>query len=158
MRKQLSELNHKSLLKRKTDLVGLGGWLVIFQLRIWATIVQIVAEMNNRGGGWRLSPNFILFCCFVVCMVVCLVFFYRRDIRFRMVYIIGVGFALASFIALFVQRPTYGLLVQISPFTFVLEVIIITALFRSERVRQTFIPKVSSRPNIANTGEDHAEN
>lgn len=99
-----------------------GGWLLWFQMRLYTSIVNLIVFPTDT----------VMVIVFVAMIVICLVLFYSRKRTFRIVYIIiaalvvgiNAGALPGSLVPLILQAAT--------------ELVIIIALFRSERVNSAF--------------------
>lgn len=101
---------------------GIGGWLMLFQVRLYVGIAALLA----------LEANTILSIAFVIMLALCLILFYVRCIAFRDAYIIvALLGVIVSAAALPIGLPF--LIAQL-----VLEAAIIPALYRSRRVKAAF--------------------
>lgn len=99
-----------------------GGWLMWFQMRLYSSIVNLIL----------FSPDVVIAVIFIAMQVICLVLFYSHKQTFRIVYII---------IAALVIIINVGGLPNSLPSLIgqaVTEIVIIIALFRSERVNSSF--------------------
>jgi len=125
--------NYKAALPSTLDgPQGLGGWLIWFQIRIWLGVANTLFSAGSIPSAEAASPKRLLVFAAVVLLVVCLVFFYQRKLKFRILYIIADALSLLYMILIY-GRESY-LLVGVLLF----EGIIIYALFRSRRVANTF--------------------
>ena len=99
-----------------------GGWFFWFQCRLYLSIVNLIV----------FSSDVVISVIFIAMLVICLGLFYSRRLLFRIVYMIIVG--LIVFInVMALPYSLYSLIGQA-----VVEIVIIIALFRSERVNSAF--------------------
>ncbi len=103
-------------------LEGFGGWLILFQARMAACIVFLLAVRSDA----------MLIILFVLSAALCLLMFYMRCMAFRAVYIAAAVLALAISIT---ALPENALCLMVSAAA---EAAIIPALFASRRVKNTF--------------------
>jgi hypothetical protein len=102
---------------------GFGGWLILFQLRLYSSVINLLIIP-------RLDV--VLVVLFVAMLAACLVLFYMRRRAFRIVcIIIAVLIAVIGVIGLPHTMPYF-----VSQL--VIEGLIIIALFRARRVDNTF--------------------
>ena len=106
---------------------GFGGWLIFFQIRIYiglASMLQIVTT-HYIPLGYKLLDIVI-----IALSVGTLILFYRKQAVFKIVYI----FTVIAVIIMYLIIHEYYYLIASA----IVETIIIIALFRSERVKNTF--------------------
>ena len=106
---------------------GTGGWLVYFQFRLYMGVLSAFGSFST----YNEDAQKLCMGVFII-LIICLVNFYRRKIFFRAVYIFCVVLEILFLIQYLPE--TLGSLFGI----IIVEGIIITALFRSKRVRNTF--------------------
>ncbi len=102
---------------------GIGGWLALFQVRMALGFVPILV----------LPAGPALTVIFFAAMALCLALFYLRRMAFRAAYIFAAVLGIIVCIAALPDGLSY-LIVQL-----VLEAVIIPALYRSRRVKETFV-------------------
>ena len=125
--------------KLKNPPVGIDGWLVLFQLNMIVILMNLVNKIVQSVMEERLVSIITANAAIAVILVMlCAVLFYKRRMLFRKVYIYAVSFVVVNTI------------LELIPFhishnnelIFALEVVasgfIIGALYRSERVKNTF--------------------
>jgi len=110
-------------------LYGLGGWLILFQLRIYLGIIRAIAGMSTQG-----ADIFVLIS--IGLLIVCLVYFYKKKMVFRIWYIASIGAVAIDYMTYMTMGLTS--IVPILIASLLVESLFIVALFRSERVRNTF--------------------
>lgn len=106
---------------------GFGGWLAFFQIRIYiglASMLQIVTT-HYIPLGYKLLDIVI-----IALSVGTLILFYRKQAVFKIVYI----FTVIAVIIMYLIIHEYYYLIASA----IVETIIIIALFRSARVKNTF--------------------
>lgn len=131
-------LDQSTLNKRENNLVGLGGWLILFQLRLWLTVIQTASDVILISKTFTFNLGYLVFLGFVVSLIACIVLFYKRIMTFRTLYISTVFFSLMSLVVAYALMPIFDGIGYRALIVVVIESLIITALFRSRRVRQTF--------------------
>lgn len=112
---------------KKELLIGLGGWLIWFQIRIYLGLLNSFPLLVNP----YVRTEYKVFTFVVIgLLILTLVFFYLKRITFRTTYILaGVTVLIMNLII-----PNYPSVVAF----LVVETCFIIALFRSERVEYTF--------------------
>jgi hypothetical protein len=110
----------KNIFPQKPE--GIGGWLILFQVRIFV----------GAGILFAVEINVLLAAALVIMMILCLTLFYKRCIEFRIIYIISALAALAMCVA---KLPENAVLFAVQTAA---EAVVITALFLSKRVKLTF--------------------
>lgn len=106
------------------QLVGLGGWLIWFQIRLYIGGLRLFSDL---GDGF--DPLILIH---IGIIITCLVLFYRHNINFRVVYIVLIGYGI--FISLKYLPEILPTLIVI----IIIEGLFIYALCKSERVKNTF--------------------
>ena len=104
----------------------LEGWLIFFQIWAWRSLLSLLYSLTYS------SPEPVIFIIFVLLLIICMYFFYKRRMLFRLVYIV---IAALEIIILLRGYPYTGTLLIIEG---AVEVFVITCLFLSRRVRNTF--------------------
>jgi|GEM_PF-6459978 hypothetical protein len=99
-----------------------GGWLLLFQMRLYTSILNLIF----------FSADTVVAVIFVAMLAICLALFYMRKRTFRIVYMIIAGLIIFINIAA-LPDSLLSLIAQA-----VVEAVVITALFRSERVNSAF--------------------
>lgn len=112
------------------QLFGLGGWLIVVQCHLWLSAIIGIWNLIEYGS----SGTFIVLILMILYMI-CLVMFYRRNIRFRSVYIAAVAIEFLPMLIRTLIGYENGILMVIAGALYTL---IIRGLFVSERVRNTF--------------------
>lgn len=124
---ELIERLDKAASEKTAALRGLGGWLILFQLRIYLGILLSIYILI----AYRHDILFLF--AFVITLApitVCMVLFYRKKLLFRTVYTVRAA-ALCLARAFMISIPDFlG--------TVISEGIIVYALFSSNRIRNTF--------------------
>ena len=117
-------------------LMGLGGWLTLFQLRIYlqlALTLQIL-WLSTLLEGWVVWAVGILSLPYIYTLTL----FYRRHMRFRAVYTITVAvYSLALIIMAMLDRVPLWIPIA----NLMLDGMMLGALYASKRVRHTFIKR-----------------
>lgn len=111
---------------------GLGGWLVLFQIRCFFTIVYGIGMMAIQGFTTVGVASLVM-------VAAVLVLFYMRRIFFRTLYVIANASAVLLFLANLPMADTMA--ITQTAFSLAVEIIVIIALYRSERVKNTFLTK-----------------
>ena len=109
--------------ENSNEMEGIGGWLALFQVRMYMSFVPLLV----LGAGPMLAV------LFVAVSALCMTLFYLRRMAFRVAYIIAAVLGIVISIAVLPAGLPF-LIVQL-----VLEAAIIPALYRSHRVKATFI-------------------
>jgi hypothetical protein len=107
------------------DLEGFGGWLIFFQIWAFRSIFNLIITLSY-------SSEPVLPIIFILLVIICMYFFYKRRTLFRFVYIV---IAILEMLILLRGYPYTAAYMIIEG---VIEVLVITALFMSRRVRNTF--------------------
>jgi hypothetical protein len=110
-------------------LYGLGGWLIWFQLRIYLGIIRAFNDMSTLGIDMFVVISIGL-------LIVCLVFFYRKKMVFRIWYIASIGAIALDY--LYYISMGLAAAVPILIASLMIESLFVVALFRSKRVKNTF--------------------
>ena len=118
---------------KKQLLTGIGGWLILFQIRMYFGVVSLLAPFTSVY--YPISYYSQVYISFDVIALILvaftLIFFYMRKIQFRTIYIFAV---LANLIVTYILTMDFlYILIVIA-----VESIYILALFRSRRVKYTF--------------------
>ncbi len=123
---ELIERLDKAASEKTAALRGFGGWLILFQLRIYLGILLSIYILI----AYRHDILFLIaFIITLVPIAVCMVLFYRKKLLFRTVYIVRAALGLAC--ACMISIPYFlG--------TVAGEGIIVYALFSSNRINNTF--------------------
>lgn len=134
-------------LERRKNLVGTGGWLSLFQLYLFLTFAELfvliagliatfiredIALANIDALG---VLHLVLIPVLMATIVVCLVLFNKRKLAFRYVYIASA--ALYFVFKLLTTQSHYPVLQII--IGLILHGLVIFALFKSYRVKNTFV-------------------
>lgn len=114
---------HDSMMYHKH--VGIGGWLILLQARLIGGAALIVIRLIS--GANCVFPVIVM-----ALTAVCLVEFYRRKASFVAVYVLVAVSSVIMYLTC--EPPEWGIAVAL----LVCEPIIISALFKSDRVRNTF--------------------
>jgi hypothetical protein len=101
---------------------GIGGWLGLFQVRMYIGIVPILV----------LPVNTMLAVLLTATLVLCAALFYLRCMAFRAAYIAAAAVGIAASIA---ALPACAAVLAVQA---ALEAAMIPALYRSQRVKNTF--------------------
>ena len=116
------------------SLTGLYGWLIIFQIRLYAYIIQVLPIIFDLLFPMWLRVSFMVV---LTMFALCLILFYKRNIIFRLMYICAIVsnvFVLITAENTFTHPDVWMLMISL---TFV-EVFFIIALFHSQRVKNAF--------------------
>lgn len=105
------------------ELYGFGGLLILFQISLYMSILKPILMSHTLS---------VLSYIFIALIVICLILFYMRSMLFRVVYMIIVGLI----VIIYLKYIPYSM-------PYIIEELIegglvITYLFMSERVRNTF--------------------
>lgn len=111
--------------ENSNEIEGIGGWLALFQVRMYMGLVALLV----------LGASPALVVLFVAVSALCMTLFYLRRMAFRAVYVVAAVLSIVVAIAALPVGWTY-LIVQL-----VLEAMVIPALYRSKRVKNTFIQR-----------------
>jgi 2-polyprenyl-3-methyl-5-hydroxy-6-metoxy-1,4-benzoquinol methylase len=107
---------------------GFGGWLILFQIRCYVSIAYAITLFTNPGA---LAANAIM----ALSIAAVLVLFYMRRIFFRTLYVIVNASAVLAFLpSLSAANVPVGMMI----ISVGLEAAVIAALYRSQRVKNTF--------------------
>jgi len=125
---------------KEKKLRGIGGWLVLFQLHIvLSTSSTIVSTMNFFALSDKIdiltAVALVLFLC---AQILCIVYFYRMKMAFRIIYIIAAVINLIM-LGIGLSKNAKEILEYSNVFIgIVIYAIVIGALFTSKRVKNTF--------------------
>ena len=103
--------------------VGVGGWLALFQMRMVMGFIPLLV----------LGAGPVLAVLFVTVLALCMTLFYLRHLGFRSAYIVAATLGIVISVAALPIGLPY-LIAQL-----VLDVVMIPALYRSKRVKDTFV-------------------
>ncbi len=120
------ELEENIIINKSDEIEGFGGWLIIFQLKIFLSLMIMIAAFLD---GFTLLSH--VYIAQLILYLLVLLFFYQHKISFRIIYL---ATALFGSVMLIID----GSYLQFS-LDFIIETIFIIALFRSKRVQSTFI-------------------
>ena len=126
-----------------TGLKGLGGWLIWFQIRCYFTIAFMLYQM--------VEPAYIpVGVVTVAAIIAVLVLFYMRKLFFRTLYVIANGAGVLVFLMNlpFADSSYIGQTAG----SLIMETIIIIALYRSQRVKNTFEPDIAKETRLDISG------
>ena len=117
----------------RSDLIGTGGWLALFQLRVYFWILTLLALAFSPGYPIWTAPIFL---AATGAFIICLVFFYLHRMAFRTLFICAAAVVIvASMSAAPSLSPSYWTAIFS---VMALDILLILALFHSKRVQNTF--------------------
>ncbi len=123
-----------------TGLKGFSGWLIWFQIRCYFTIAFMLYQM--------VEPTIIpVGVVTIAAIIAVLVLFYMRKLFFRTLYVIING---AGVLVFLINLPfANSINIAQMVFSIIIETIVIIALYRSQRVKNTFAPDKAKEKQLA---------
>ena len=133
---------------KKLPPVGLGGWLTLFIISQLGVVVSIVSKLGellfrlSSLNAFLLAYNFLLIFIEGIFPIVILVFLFKGKMLFRSLYLIQTiifAFCLLALFALSIFDNTYSIIGSLLPL--LIRILWTVYLYRSERVKNTFLPE-----------------